>query len=67
VNADKFKSVEPKEELAGGIPGIYTFQPFHRITDDGAIGDSTKATKEKGKEALKRALDNVEAFITQWQ
>jgi creatinine amidohydrolase len=44
-------------------PDILTYSKFTDKTDNGSIGDSTKATPEKGKEIVNRCLDRILEYM----
>lgn len=63
VPKGRFSFSEPKTEIGTGNPGIFIYQKFSDLSEDGAVGDGSYGTIEKGEILLKRGLELAVEFI----
>jgi len=67
VNMKRARREMPKPKLKKECAHIKLFPYLEEVTNSGVIGDPTKATAEKGKRVVKKALENLVAFLKEFR
>lgn len=62
---DMSKAVNSPALIEDPYPRITVYTDFIEYTKTGTLGDATKGTAEKGAETVRRAVDEISAFISE--